>query len=321
MPRTPVRPWSAAAAAALAVVLVGWTTPARADMIYIIGKASTLDSVSPKSVDLGCPGPPSYEETVIIGAGASVSDATRREHVTGWLPLSPDAIHGGNRAYAYGSEIGAGDGGDWRVSAWAYCGPAPAGLAYVEAVSANDSSASHFAAAVCPGATRVLGTGARISGGGGEVYLSGVVPSPDLTQVVATAHEDGNGYAGAWRVYAYAVCALPIANLQVLEASSVADSSGAKSVEVECPLGTVVHGLGAAITATAGDIAGQPTRGESTAMDILLTYVGSHTHVPGEGNHRLMRVDAVEAAGGTALNWKLWAYAVCAVRRSLPVAI
>jgi hypothetical protein len=46
----------------------------------------------------------------------------------------------------------------------------------------------------CPGEKRMVGAGADIVGGNGEVVLDELTPNPELTTVTAAAFEDANDY-------------------------------------------------------------------------------------------------------------------------------
>jgi hypothetical protein len=81
------------------------------------------------------------------------------------------------------------------------------GLQIVTAQSASNSVSPKSATATCPANKRVIGAGAEINGGLGDVVIDDLRPGP--TTVVATGDEVGSGITGNWQVRAYAICAFP----------------------------------------------------------------------------------------------------------------
>jgi hypothetical protein len=176
---------------------------AAADVVVHLGKLSVSDSSSRKVQPLTC-----LDGTVVLGGSAEVSDGSDHVHVTGWMPVPDEAgLKYPNSIIAYGEEGDGGYAGDWALDTHALCGVAPAGLEYVTAHSKTGSATTRAAIAECPGTTRLVGTGGRVSDGSGEVLLSAIQPAADLRSLTVTAHEDADGFAGSWSVHAYAVCA------------------------------------------------------------------------------------------------------------------
>lgn len=87
------------------------------------------------------------------------------------------------------------------------------GLQIVSRDSAFNSVSPKSATATCPfvpgTATRkrVVGTGADLLGGGGDVTITAIRPS--TFSVTATGDEEHIAITGNWRVRAYAICANP----------------------------------------------------------------------------------------------------------------
>ncbi len=103
--------------------------------------------------------------------------------------------------------IGTGvDVGIWAITARAVCANRLPDQRIVAATS-PPSSANKSVTATCPQGKRIVGTGARIKGGGGQVGLDDVVPS--ATSVTAVAREDDDRTARNWALTAYAICAAP----------------------------------------------------------------------------------------------------------------
>jgi hypothetical protein len=169
---------------------------------------------------------------------------------------------------------------------------APTGLEMVHAHSATGSTATRTAIATCPRGTRLVSSGGSVHDGVGQVLLTAVEPSADLTSVTVAAHEDANGYAGSWSLSAYAMCADELPDLELVVADTETDSSASKSVTAFCPRGTDLHGAGVLTIGQAGHI-------HLTGVRIVDDWIG-------------VGVDAREAAPGVDRNWSLRAYAICA---------
>jgi hypothetical protein len=94
------------------------------------------------------------------------------------------------------------------VVARVVCADPPPGLQLVSATSDPDSDPAGVPAS-CPPGKNLLGTGAEINGGAGQVVLDDVRPNAQLTTVTATALEDETGTSNVWSVRAHAICADP----------------------------------------------------------------------------------------------------------------
>ncbi len=184
-------------------------------------------------------------------------------------------------------------------------GPASAahtGLQRVAANSAHDIADGKSAVAKCPTDKRLVGTGAEITGGEGQVVIDDLTPNAALTQVTATGYEDhvpGNTTAGgankAWHITAYAICARPFPGLVLARASNPIPVNppnpiSPKSVTARCPANTSLVGTGGEMSGALGDAG-------------IVEIVPFATSV---------QVSAVEGHFGTGANWRLTAYAICA---------
>ena len=129
--------------------------------------------------------------------------------------------------------------------------PAPAGMELVSAES-DETSIEKSATANCPSGKKVLGAGAEITGGLGEVIVDEIVPLEGLSGVRVEAFEDGD-YGGSWRVTAYAICASRVDGL-VRRGLSSAHNGVDKSVLVGCTSDMVLLGAGAEITGGLGNV-------------------------------------------------------------------
>jgi len=205
---------------------------------------SANNSSTTKTVTVDCPA-----GTTVIGGGGYVGGTTNQAFITGLEPVV--AMNGtGYRTTATEDETGYA--GDWYVVGYALCAPAPAGLEYRSASTTSSSQSSQGVSATCTTGKQVLGTGAVVNGGGREVGLSHMLPTPDaLTHVAAVAHEDETGYGGMWSVTAFAVCANPPPRLQRVIAFPTTHRNSAVAV---CPDGTQVHGIGGYLSGGWGEV-------------------------------------------------------------------
>jgi hypothetical protein len=187
---------------------------------------------------------------------------------------------------------------NWSVSAYAICANAVAGL---ERVTATTSGSASFqsANAQCPSGKRLLGMGADISGGAGQVALTGLLPnhltsaaSPAGTRATTFSNEDQDGVDANWSVRAYAICATPPAGLEVVASRSPVGSLTSSSAFASCPAGKVLLGSAGVIAGGFGQV----------VMDDL-TPSSSLT-----GNS----VVGMEDQDGSTTNWSVEADAICA---------
>ena len=160
--------------------------------------SSALDNSGPKSATVSCP---AGKRAVGAGVSASLNAELALQYVPNAALTSVTAT---------GFEDETGTTADWSVHAQALCASPPPGLQLVSATGEFHSDGEVKAvSASCPAGKNLLGTGAGIPGGGGQVVLDDVLPNASLTRVLATGVEDQNGYEGDWSVTAYAICANP----------------------------------------------------------------------------------------------------------------
>ena len=157
--------------------------------------------------------------------------------------------------------------------------------------SANKAMTAH-----CPAGKRVVGAGADVTPGSGQVLIDEIRPSADLTSVTVHAIEDQTGTTDNWYVAAYATCAYAPPGLELVSATSVVNSANKAPLPATCPAGKRLLG-------GAGDI--NPANGQVLFDDI--TPNSALTSVS---------VSAVEDEDGYAGNWSVTAYAIC----SAPIA-
>ena len=126
------------------------------------------------------------------------------------------------------------------------------GLEIVRTASVtNSQNKTDFA--FCPTGKQVLGGGARISDGAGQVAFTKFTPSASLPKLVVQANEDADGFAGNWTMQGFGVCANPVPGYQIVSADSVSNSLN-KLVSVDCPDGKAVLGGGGEVVGPGGRI-------------------------------------------------------------------
>src|SRR4051794_38651954 len=106
------------------------------------------------------------------------------------------------------------------------------------------SSDNKSLTATCPAGKRVVGGGGGIVPGPvSEVAVDAIRPDAGLTSVTVHGTEDEDGASFNWAVDAGAICAKAPPGLELITATSAADSSN-KSVTATCPSGKQVFGTG-----------------------------------------------------------------------------
>lgn len=146
------------------------------------------------------------------------------------------------------------------------------------------------AEASCPPGKRVIGTGARISGGQGEVIITGIIPNATLTSVTVTGHEDANGFSGNWTVTAIAICADPLPGLVRAVGIQGPNRDSPKLLNVQCPDGKKAIGTGAATSGALG----------RARLESMIAGADDSS------------ARAFQQQGDTIGEWSLTTYAICA---------
>jgi hypothetical protein len=230
--------WAAAVGATAAVlgaqvlVQLAGAAPASAAVpgYQIVSATSVLDSATYKSVTANCPA-----GKRVIGTGFQLLGAQGDIVLDDLIPT------------ATGVTVGAGEDQDgtaatWKITAIAVCATAPAGIEIVTVTSAFGVSTGKNATANCPAGKRVIGTGAALANGFGQVSVGNLIFSD--TAVFAYGIDDQDGYSAGWSITAYAVCANPLAGLETKTAASAYDSSTQKLVSANCSAGKKALGQG-----------------------------------------------------------------------------
>jgi hypothetical protein len=168
-----------------------------------IAATSPSDSATFKDVTAACPA-----GKVLTGTGAEITDGIG-EVVFDDIRPNGNTIDPPTAVTVRGHETEA-FANSWRVTAYAICVNALPGLVRIPVTSASNSLNAKSITAFCPTGKRLVGTGAEITDGIGEVVVTDFRPSGDAAiapSSVTVAAEEEDPFAGNWRVTAYAVCA------------------------------------------------------------------------------------------------------------------
>ncbi|WP_405064521.1 hypothetical protein OG474_23475 [Kribbella sp. NBC_01505] len=274
------------AAALLATALVSTQSlAAQAAVPDLTLVSQTTGPTSDTSQQAGafCPLGP---DTHVTGVGAEVVGGRGQTSLTMYTNIERE--HG--TAAAVEDADGTADA--WSVTGFAICATTPYRPTAVQ-FSPTDSSPSKTVTVACPtGAVTTSGAGNGSSNTNSPLVLDDVIPSADLKTVTVNVFEPQGGLTETWYAMAVARCGAPLPGLQRVSATSVSDSTNYKSVTATCPAGKKVVGTGHEITGAQGQV-----YLDDVAPNPALTSV---------------RVDAWEDQDGTAGNWSITAYAVCA---------
>ncbi|HEY0698755.1 MAG TPA: hypothetical protein VGD43_13210 [Micromonospora sp.] len=272
------------ATAALAVVVTagaGWATPAAADPVGIETAATTSTPASfDRTINTPCPA-----GKVVTGGGAYLTLSTAAQ---GHVGLDRHEPRANGRGFTAGMrEAGAADyTDDWQMTTLAVCAPQPTGY---QVVATTGAAGTEYVTASC-GTKSVIGVGARVNSGFGNVLLDQVVPSADLKSVTARAVVVQGGAAAGWSLTTFAVCASAPAGLERISLAPAYASDSHQLTITSCPDGKALYSAGADIGAGNGQV--------------LLSGVNM---TAGD----TVRVWADEDADGTAGTWNLVAYGIC----------
>ncbi|MEH1124174.1 hypothetical protein [Micromonospora sp. CPCC 206061] len=262
----------------LVSVLIGPATPAQAIPAPVgVSATSAVNAASPKFAVVACPA-----GLAVYGAGGTVNGGAGNVVMSDVIPTLGTVTVWGIEVAAFAA--------NWSVTAYAICGPPTGNVVIANSTAANAASPKTVTAA-CPAGMRLYGTGYELQGANGQVFPSLVQPNAALTNVTVGAVAHG-GFAGAWSLTAYGICAAPAGFMQLVTASSPANAAAPKGIVTPaCPGATNVHGVGAAISGGLGDV--------------LL-----ETMAPSTGALIAGEAEADEYAPVGA-NWAVTSYAIC----------
>ena len=239
--------------------------------------ASTADGW--KGLTATCP-----RRWTMLGAGADIADGGHGIHLAGM-----NLATGDNFASANVDKLGYAQ--PWALNSYAICGTQITGYS-VEVADTPETPGNTYASATayCPAGRKVIGAGGRTEGKPHTV-LDTIHVSGDLSSV--TVEVFGlDGFPPS--AHAYAVCIRPVPGQQLVTASTGYTSSD-KTLSVECPAGTQVHGVAGGITGAGGQ----------AYIDRLAPH-GVGLAVSGAD------IDLREDADGYAETWQATVQAICA---------
>ena len=190
-----------------------------------------LDSSAPKVIESPC-----SLGNGLVGMGGEISSANGQVVMDALFPNL--AVDGAGLA---AFEDDTGNSAAWSITAYAIC------AATAERVAVTSPRGSPFTASVtvsCPNAKLAAGGGMEITSGFGGVDLDTLGPQNAPPNAwTAVASEEGT--VGNWTVTAYAICTTPRTAQQQVGVASSFDGTNPKTLDVSCPAGTSVLGVGA----------------------------------------------------------------------------
>jgi hypothetical protein len=260
--------------------------------VQVMKRESASDSVNQKGIFTACP-----QGKVLLSPGARI---TPFNSLGGFSPLASlqqlveeETLRG---ASALGRELPFGTLDNWHLTASAICAVAPPGRAIVKATSARNSETTKGVSVSCPFGKTLLGPTARVNGGSGHVILDDFTPTADRKAVLLRAFEDSFGTNEDWSLTVGAICVSgdPL-EVERIVADSAVNSDPIKTANAKCSLGKTLLGVGGEISGASGDVS-------FNAIN------------PGDGgaSDQSVNVAAREINGGTAFNWSVRAFAICA---------
>jgi hypothetical protein len=123
---------------------------------------------------------------------------------------------------------------NWSIAATAVCADPLPGLEIVSQTSEFNRGTARQVSAICPFGKRVIGAGASLSNGFGQISTASLEIFDNHT--TAAAIDDENGYSGNWSVTAYAICVDTFAGVHIVRAASASgfNSTSPKTAIVGC---------------------------------------------------------------------------------------
>lgn len=269
-----------AAVAAVAVGLTALASPASADLPdRQVVEASSDSNSDPKGKTVYCP-----NGTRVVGSGADIIGGTGTVVLEELIPTR-DTV----RAYAY--EADNGTTANWEIRAWAVCGN-PNGSSVTASRESVRNSNSKPVDVTCPDGKVVLGTGASIEGGQGQVVIDEIIPTTNTVSVLGLEDDDdGDGYGGNWSIRAYAICGDEPGGREI-ESRTTTATSDDKGTSAPCDPGKIVFGGGFDIGGGAG-----------------LTFINDF--IPMTDSVQAYATENYDGADGSGRNWSLRSYAIC----------
>jgi hypothetical protein len=243
--------------------------------------ASSVSTSVDKGVTVSCPA-----GKRVVGSGADISGYLAGRGAV----VLDDVIPTSTTVTAYAYEVEEGTSLSWAIRAWAVCGNTNGSMTTSSNVSATNSS-SKDVTVTCPAGKVVLGTGASITGGRGEVVIDEIIPT--TTTVTAKALEDptGGGYFDDWSIRAYARCGDEPGGRTIVSSTTTSNSVD-KGGSAPCPTGKVVFGGGFDIIGGAGE-----------------TFIDDF--IPTNASVLTFGMEHDDGSDDNGRDWSLRSYAIC----------
>jgi hypothetical protein len=277
-------------ASAAAVLVAPTTANAAVPGLIYVSAATNFDSVVYKAVRVFCP-----QGTQLIGGSFNLWGAEGAVVLDDFIPSADNLLVGAGEIVGPG-EPADGTTASWEVVATAVCASPLAGYSIQTATSDFRQTTAQQATATCPPGRSIIGAGASLSNGWGQVSISSLLMSePFGTETTAKAITDKDGYSGSWSITSYAICANAPSGWHAIGSSSNFDTSQTKIKPVFCPAGQSPIGGG-------WTVPGLTSRSVDTYITRLLTNSGQDANVT---------ITSTAASLPTS-NWSENVQAVCA---------
>ncbi|MET3422495.1 hypothetical protein BJ973_001707 [Actinoplanes tereljensis] len=251
-----------------------------------VNAISATNSFDAKGVGATCP----TGQRVVGGSAIAFGEPGVFVRVTG-ANIGVNGLDQGTLVYG-AEEDETRSAGNWALTITATCAVTPPGYEInLSPFGGENSDSSRTAVATCSPGKQLLGGFAIVSTGNFNVVLDDIQPSTSLTSVFAQAFEDENGAANTWFLTAFAICANPVAGLNVqFNSSETASPPALQTTQVFCPSGTRALSGGGTINSGFGQV-------DSASLFV------SNDHV---------NFSSTEDRNGFSGNWSRTAYAMCA---------
>ena len=265
----------------LAITIVA-ATPAYAAATSREQATSANNSTATKSVTAPCPVGKS-----VLGGGGSISGGGGNVHFT-----RLNAVGGGTNGFVAAASENGNYANNWSITAYAICGTA-ANLQYLSAITASNTDNHKDAQRNCPTGSLPLHFGVQITGSIGDVIIGAFGSTVGWNGSKVSATRAPGGSTANWALTAHVVCAdEDLAGRQMLWGDVVPADSNPKGKTVGCPAGKTLHGGGAVIVSSSGEVLQRAVTPSSTLGGITVNFI--------------------EDADGAAHNWWVRVYAICA---------
>ena len=268
--------------AALAVGLMAQASPASASLPNRETVAASSASTSlDKGVTVTCPA-----GKRVVGSGADIAGIGAGNGAV----VLDDVITTVSTVTAYAYEVENGTSASWAIRAWAVCGNPNGSSTTSSRVSVTNSN-NKPVTVTCPVGKVVLGSGASITGGRGEVVIEAIIPTTTTVTVAGKEDPTGGGYFGDWSVRAYAICGDEPGGRTIVSRTTTSNSVD-KGGSAPCPTGKVVFGGGFNIIGAAGE-----------------TFIDDF--IPTNASVLTFAVEHDDGSDDNGRDWSLRSYAIC----------